>query len=429
MSRAYFLPFAAGLAACLCVTASAQKFLPKNIVFKGDPEYSDAELLAASGLKKGEALSVADMNGHFKQLMDTGMFDNVLYKFDGVDLLLQLTPATILYSIRLDNLPLAPGKDLDAQLRARFPLYHGKVPPQGGMLDGVQHALEDLLAAQGIKATVTVTPFGTPGTKDVSAMSFSVASPPILVGAIQLDGVSAEMQAKVKTVADHTTGTQFNTENSEQNLKDAFQSFYVENGYAAAKVQVSRSGAPVIASDSVAIPFSVSIQEGKVYKLGGVHLSSNDVVSQDEIDKIVLGVGKYHTVIKATALRTVLANIAMRYKSKGYLDLNLTPHPQFDEAAGEVTYMVNADPGPVYHLAFVKFENVSDDLRKLLMRNWQMLPGDAFDESYVSNFVTNMQKSDPVLQRTLVGVKPTFDVRADPQTHEVNVVIRLQRGS
>ena len=62
------------------------------------------------------------------------------------------------------------------------------------------------------------------------------------------------------------------------------------------------------------------------------------------------------------------------------------------------------------------------------MRVWQMLPGDAFDESYVSTFIVRAQKEDPVLVRTLAGVKITYDVLADQQTHEVNCVIHFARA-
>ena len=242
MSRSQlFLP-AVFLVALVSLPLPAQKFQPKAIVFQGDAEYSDDELLAAAGLKKGAVLTVAEMNAHFKQLMDTGVFENVLYKFDGQDLIYQLSPATQLYPIRLENLPLVPGKDLEAQLHARFPLFHGKVPPENGLLEDVRHGLEDLLATQGIKATVTATPFGTPGTKDVSAMNFSVASPPVQVGAIQLEGVSPEMQPKLKPIVDHATGSPFETENSERNLEHAFESFYVDQGYAGVKVAAHRAG-------------------------------------------------------------------------------------------------------------------------------------------------------------------------------------------
>ena len=53
---------------------SAQKFLPKTIQFKGDPEYSDRELMEAAGLKKGIVLDYAEMNAHSQQLLATGMF-------------------------------------------------------------------------------------------------------------------------------------------------------------------------------------------------------------------------------------------------------------------------------------------------------------------------------------------------------------------
>ena len=90
-------------------------------------------------------------------------------------------------------------------------------------------------------------------------------------------------------------------------------------------------------------------------------------------------------------------------------------------------YTVDVDPGPVYHLAFVKFDNVSDAMRSQLMRNWQMMPGDVFDESYVASFITKAREQDPILQRSLAGVKTTFNATADPQTHDVNVVIHLAK--
>ena len=92
-----------------------------------------------------------------------------------------------------------------------------------------------------------------------------------------------------------------------------------------------------------------------------------------------------------------------------------------------MSYNVDVDPGPVYHLGFVKFDNVTDELRTLLIRNWQMLPGDPFDESYVATFIFKAQHQDPVLARSLVGVKASFSVMANPDTHDVNVLIRLEK--
>jgi hypothetical protein len=105
----------------------------------------------------------------------------------------------------------------------------------------------------------------------------------------------------------------------------------------------------------------------------------------------------------------------------------VTPHAVFDDANAKVSYNVDVEPGPVYHLAFVKFDNVTDEMRSLLIRNWQMLPGDTFDKSYVATFILKCQQQDPVLRRSLAGVKVTYNVMANPDTHDVNVLIRLER--
>jgi outer membrane protein assembly factor BamA len=133
---------------------SAQQFQPKAIVFKSAPEHSDDELLLASGLEKGAALTVAEMKDHFARLRDSGVFESVLYEFDGENLIFKLSPASQLYPVRIANLPLTTGRELDEKLHAKQPLYHGKVPSEGGLLEGVRRALEEMLTAEGVKATV-----------------------------------------------------------------------------------------------------------------------------------------------------------------------------------------------------------------------------------------------------------------------------------
>ena len=51
MNLKLFLLSTAILLAIASLPATAQKFLPKTIQFKGDPEYSNEELMAAAGLK------------------------------------------------------------------------------------------------------------------------------------------------------------------------------------------------------------------------------------------------------------------------------------------------------------------------------------------------------------------------------------------
>src|ERR1700677_3062439 len=77
MQRPFFLILCSLALLGASLPAAAQKFQPKTIQFKGDPEYTDQELMAAAGLKKGGVFTSAEMNDHSKQLMDSGVFDNL----------------------------------------------------------------------------------------------------------------------------------------------------------------------------------------------------------------------------------------------------------------------------------------------------------------------------------------------------------------
>ena len=426
MKRILFLFFTA-LLPILSLPVMAQKFLPKTIQFKGDPEYSDQELLAAAGLKKGVVLTSAEMNEHSKALMGTGVFDTLAFKFDGEDLVFELTPAEQMFPIRLEKLPISSGAELDEEIHRRFPLYHGKVPAVGTLLDGVKSTLEDLLAAQGIRVQVAATPYGVLGSRKVSAMSFSVVSPALRVGAISFVGVSPALQSRVNRVAEIAAKTAFDSNRAEANLEEAVSTFYVDEGYAAVKVHAARAGAVASTPEAIDIPFTISVEEGKTYKLGSFQLLPNLLFNQARFEAEIST--QSELLSRESKLQLARSLLLSRFKSKGYLDCTVILHPVFNDAMGIADYVVEIVPGSIYHLGFVKFENVSDELRVRLMRFWQMLPGDPFDDRYVSNFLLQAQKDDSVLQRTLANVKVDYDVLADPVTHDVNCVIRMKRGS
>ena len=405
--------------------AQSQQFIPKSIRFQGAPEYSTEELMAASGLKKGVALNYAQMNAVSKVLMDSGIFAGLTFKFDGQDLIFQLTPAEQFLSIHFDNLPLSPGPDLDAKLHQQLPLYHGKIPSEGGTQEQVRAALEKMLAEQGLKATVIASPGADPKTHHVDSVHFSIASPPVQVDIKRIDGASPDLVEKLNAIAKQAAKNPYDTENSAAGIERVFTVFYQDRGYAAVNVEAVRAGEIVSDPTTITVPFAVKITEGHVYRLGAVHLPDGAPVTQAEITKTLTPTA--NGPVDGVRVRSLWGLVVGHYHAKGYLDCKLTPTPKFDESTMTVNYDVAIEPGPVYHLGFVKFDNVSDELRTYLIRNWQMLPGDPFNETYVANFIATVQQNDPVLRRSLAGIKTTFDAVADPQTHDVNVVIRLAK--
>ena len=173
--------FAASIVLWVGLPTAAQTFLPKVIQFEGAPEYAAQELLNVAELKPGIALTQSEMQQHGQKLMDTGLFDNLTFRFNGGTLTYTLVPSVSLLPVRLQNFPPAIDKAAEKRLREQIPVYHGKVPAEGGLLNQVRGALEAMLAAQGITATVSAAP-STGVAPQKGAMGFSIMSPAVEVG-------------------------------------------------------------------------------------------------------------------------------------------------------------------------------------------------------------------------------------------------------
>lgn len=401
-----------------------QSLQPSAITFQGAPEYSPDELLKASGLKVGQVYTSDELNEHAEHLMATGVFQKVGYKFGGNELVFTLTPISQLYPILLDNLPLDTGPELDSRLRERVLLFHGRVPPDGAVLDGVRSALEQMLAQEGITSTVAGTPFGAQSSQPATAIIFSIASPPVRVGLFQFEGVSNAMMPEITEQARHVAQA-YSSDTTSKKLEKYFEFFYKDHGYAAVQIRAYRSGIPAISAEAILVPFRIVVQEGRIYKTSSISLSPAMSDRFPDIERDLKQ--RSERAPDDLHLEVTLAEVENRLKAKGYLDCSATARTEIDDDSRTSNYILDVDPGPIYHLAFMKFENTNDGVRELLMRNWQMVPGDPFDESYVAKFMLQAQKGDGVLRQLLNGLKATYEVKPDTRTHEVTLVIRLEK--
>lgn len=424
MNRKLFLLLTASAILCVSLPAAAQKFQPKTIQFKGAPEYSAQELLSASGLQKGTVLSFAEMKNHSQKLMDTGVFDSLSYKFDGMDLVYTLIPATTLYPIRLENLPLAQGKDLEASLHGRFPLYHGKVPSEGGLTESVRGALEEMLAAQGIKATVAAMPFSDMKLHKVTAISYSITAPPVRVGEIRLDNATAASDPKTTAILDKLTSTTYDVAGSPSQIETNLGNYYRDKGYLEAEFHAAPQNAPVITPEAVRIPFLVSVALGSQYKLSGIQLAPGLLVTQADFDRQ----SHIHPGDIATSqyVRENWQFLERQYHNKGYLKAIVHPMPSFDHAHNTASFTVTVEPGPVYTMGILTIQNVSDDLRAMMMAAWKMPAGTIFNQGAILSYYA-IRDANPALGRIFAAVDCKYVLTLNDDTHTADVVLRLEK--
>jgi outer membrane protein assembly factor BamA len=409
---------------CSIPLAAQKKTSPRTIRFQGAPQYSQQELLAAAGLKADAHVNPRELKARAKQLSDTGYFEEVKSAIDSKGLLFTLKPSRELFPMHLENVPLTPGKELDAKLHERFGLYRGTLPNGGTVVDGICGALEEILAATNLKATVKASLTSDLGPKKITAMNFAVVAPAVHIGHIELNGVSAAMQAKVSLAASGQTGHDFDTENTAAGLERAFKELYQDQDYAAVQVVVAQRDA-VAADQAIDVPFTVTIKEGGIYKLGSIDLPAGGLVARADVVKIA---SKY-PANSGRPFDLFLLAVRDAYHAKGYLDCSVISHPSFNEASRIVNYGLEIAPGPQYRMGTVKFDGAPEAMAAKLKQAWKMAPGDVFDESYVAGFAALAQKKDKAMAKWLQSVITSYDVKADPITHEVNCIFHFAKAA
>jgi outer membrane protein assembly factor BamA len=261
-------------------------------------------------------------------------------------------------------------------------------------------------------------------------MNYSITDPPVRVGEIHLQGVSPEMQAKVKSVAVRAMKTDYDTENTVGNIERAFVLLYTDEGYAAVKVHAERSDHPIAGSQTIDIPFNVTIEEGRHYNLGSIYLPSGEPLNLTEINKAAgLVTNKVETSLSVNGgvtLRTALLYVTGQYKSKGYMDCVVTPHPQYDDAKGIVNYTIEVQPGPVYTMGTLTIQNSAEDLRAAMLAAWKMPAGEVFSEKAVQDYYS-MQSDKTPLGRTFASAICKYKLTKNIETHTVDVTLRVEK--
>ncbi len=413
------------LLSCFLPLLAQKKVPPQAIRFQGAPQYTQEELLAAAGLKPGVHLNSVEVKTHARQLVDSGMFKEVKFAYDHKTWLITLTPSAQLFPMHLDNVPLTPGKELDAALHERFPLYQGLLPASGSIVDGICRTFEEMLAAKGAKATVKASLTSGLGPKKLTAVNFTVTAPPVRIGRIQLSAGSPAMQAKASLLASQQAGTSFDTENTAAGLQRAFEDLYKDQGYAAVQVDVIQPGTLMVSDQAIDVPYTVTIKEGGIYKLGKIDLPADALVTRAEVEKIL----SKNRANSGRPLDLFVLAVHDVYNAHGYLDCSIVLHPSFDEAAHIVNYTLQIDPGVPYKLASVTFEGAPEAMAEKLKLVWKMAPGDVFDESYLAGFEALAKKRDKSLSKWMQTVITTYDFKADPATHEVRCVFRFAKAA
>jgi hypothetical protein len=413
----------AALVAVPCL-AQDQKFVPRSIAFTGAPEFTKSELMAAAHLHAKDALTVAEMREHASVLLDTGLFEKVSFTFTGVDLAYQLKSFTELLPAQMPNLPPLEGLDMEASLRASVPLYHGRVPADGGLCDQVRAAMEQILATKGIQATVVAAANAGAAAKVQLAMNYSITSPQVQLGKIAVDPASGSLDPAVLQILKHLEGTPYDAGGTPSQIATYVTNYYHDAGYLEALANPHQQGTATVAADAINVPFTVAVTPGPLYRLNAIHLDPSIPEPQSDFNKkAALHPGD---IARGQQLTQSWEFLARQYHNQGFMSPSIRPEPVFDRSKATVEFNVTATPGPVYTMGKLTLENVTEELRTAFLAAWPLRAGAIYNEGQARGFFAT-QNVHPELERIFATATVRYEQIQNDDAHTVDLVVKMVR--
>ena len=129
-----------------------------SIKITGAQKFPSDQIIAASGLKSGDMVTAAQIQDATNRLAALGIFSAVNFRYtakgNAINLEFQVQEAPT-YPIVFDNFPWFTSAEIGDAIRNQVGLFTGEAPGDGTMIDEMTAVIENLLASQKIKGSVT----------------------------------------------------------------------------------------------------------------------------------------------------------------------------------------------------------------------------------------------------------------------------------
>jgi outer membrane protein assembly factor BamA len=392
----------------------AQSYSPKEIRFEGANMYASADLLATAGLKSGGTVSVKDIEAAMQRLADTGLFSDTRYAVNSQALTLTLTPidAKQVVAIRYANFMWWRPEELTPLVHARVPLFQGKVPLNGNLIDSVKQALVSLLAEKGIAAKVD----SMSSTVGGAAIAITISDPQIKVGEVRLNGASPAESAELAKIRGVLSGDDFDEFATLRALVNETKQVYQDEGYLDIAVDSVAHAAPrADGASHFLVDLSATIHGDELFHVASAEIHGAAPVSTGDLQKLLQIKGGDPAAVYD--LRSAELRLSHAYRRYGYLDADAHVDTAKDPVAHKVSYEITMVSGEQYHVAAVQPSGFRPDQQAEFEKSFHPAPNAVYDEAFMTQIVALQQR------HAFGGVRIAPRIVADRKQHTVVITL------
>lgn len=427
----------AALMGLFASTAGAQLTPPPGYTAKllsvdatGTKNYSPAQVTQVSGLSIGESVGREAIQAAADRLAKSGLFSDVHYRFDtdagGWHVTFQLQDAPS-FPIFFDNFPwFTDGELLQALQQAGTPL-HDSAPASGSAIDDAVQALQKTLATRNIDATVSHDVVTDPidGEK---LLRLRVNGASIKIGSVQFGDPLAAGDPAIHSQLDELIGKPFSRLLVEQFLAVHVLPLYLSRAFL--RVHFGRPTAGFSGNPQGPLPNEVAvvapIEPGPAYSWSGVTWSGNKIFSQADLETLVKTEGlNPGEPADGTKIAALWDGLRSAYRHRGYLDAQVTPAENFNEATHQAAYRVTISEGVQYKMGNLVLSGLNPESEQRIRQAWRIAQGEVFDQDFYNDFLSRG------IAEALKGLPASRDkvykfLQKDPQKATVDVLLDFE---
>ena len=403
------------------VSIWTQATVLQKITVAGSTRIAEADIVKATGLKTGSAITAEDLKQAAARLTDSGVFAEVKYQFDGVTAEYTVKDAEQFVPAVFEDFVWFKDAELTGLIRESVPVFTGVIPLTGNLADQVCTRIDTLLKNKGIPATAVAN--SAPATGPLQEVRFRASGLTVKIAEIRFPGATADHASLLQDSVKNLVGSTFTRTSAATQLRQAGLRTYGKLGFLKAQFGTL---AVKLADESLAHPtvsLELPVTEGEPYKFSATDWAGNNAISTAELMKLVdLKPG---AEADTTHLATTISAARSLYGTKGYMYPEIASTATLDSATHNAIFHLTIKEGPVYHMGKLDLQNLSPEQTNLVRRVWGLHEGDIFDASYAKDFLTN----HPNELRSMNGWGATFIQTVHDDTLVVDLSLKFQKLS
>ena len=410
-----------------------------SIEVSGLQRITKEQVIAASGLRVGESITIEMLDAAAQKLANSGLFTNLSYRLRGSS-----DAAIVIFEVEelkargqpvvFDNFVWFSDEELFSAVRREVPTFDGTAPVSDSVIGNITKALQRLLEERKIQGQVDYTPSANLAGGNAKHV-FSVKGANTKICAVRFPGTTNVQESELVKNSKPLMGSEYSQEFVSAFATANLIPVYRERGHLRASFSNPSAKLGIEASEGCKdeIIITLPVDEGVAYAWDKAEWSGNDSSTAQELESaLAMKAGELANGLKIDA---GLRAVEKSYGRKGFLRARARMEPIFDDANRRVAYSVSINEGPQFRMGTLKITGLHADDALRLKHRWQLRERGVYDDTYLEQFakkevgdvINSALREGRIPPRT--RLKMENSVKPNDQTLTVDVELNFKVGA